>query len=335
MHGQLIITFRILQILAKHDILSAPLVLLPSFEDGGDINLSPQLLGWLDVQDILMAFLKHLEGCGHDIPVKMLALMNALEEEGPKFSAKTLVTMGGGEDRRLVYAADGASTSVLTAIQDFFLQQSENRVCHRIAMFDAHGEVTAIISQSDVVAWLVRNEQHLGRDLERTVEELGLLTGKPPVFSVNPYDPTLVAYAGMSRAGVSGAPVVADTGEMIANLSISDLRALTAEHFGALALPVAEFLALEHHTAYVGYAVQGNIADKQPLFTSSRHHGGPQKGDIALYTISPKATLRQVLHSYVEKNIHRLYVTGQSGGPLKVDSVLTLTDVLRYFAGVW
>lgn len=43
---------------------------------------------------------------------------------------------------------------------------------------------------------------------------------------------------------VSGAPVVSDSGELIANLSISDLRALTSEHFGVLALPVAEFLAV-------------------------------------------------------------------------------------------
>lgn len=41
---------------------------------------------------------------------------------------------------------------------------------------------------------------------------------------------------------VSGAPVVSDSGQLIANLSISDLRALTSEHFGVLALPVAEFL---------------------------------------------------------------------------------------------
>lgn len=36
--------------------------------------------------------------------------------------------------------------------------------------------------------------------------------------------------------------MVSDSGQLIANLSISDLRALTSEHFGVLALPVAEFL---------------------------------------------------------------------------------------------
>ena len=56
---------------------------------------------------------------------------------------------------------------------------------------------------------------------------------------------------------MSGAPVVSDSGELIANLSISDLRALTSEHFGVLALPVAEFLAVEHQTAYIGWAGRG------------------------------------------------------------------------------
>lgn len=41
---------------------------------------------------------------------------------------------------------------------------------------------------------------------------------------------------------------------MIGNFGVSELRTITAEHFGALALPVGEFLALEHGTEYWGYA---------------------------------------------------------------------------------
>ncbi len=49
-------------------------------------------------------------------------------------------------------------------------------------------------------------------------------------------------------AGVSGAAVVAASGELIASLSASDFRAIKPQHLGVLALPVAEFLALQHNT---------------------------------------------------------------------------------------
>jgi CBS domain-containing protein len=52
-----------LQQLARYKILSAPVVLSPDLEDlegGGDNNLSPQLLGWIDVADVLQALLTFL-----------------------------------------------------------------------------------------------------------------------------------------------------------------------------------------------------------------------------------------------------------------------------------
>ena len=49
--------------------------------------------------------------------------------------------------------------------------------------------------------------------------------GKPPVLSVSPHVPALLAYAQLAGQQVSGAPVVTDAdGELIANLSISDIR---------------------------------------------------------------------------------------------------------------
>eukprot|EP00983_Pelagomonas_calceolata_P040474 1137631-Pelagomonas_calceolata.AAC.1 len=59
----------------------------------------------------------------------------------------------------------------------------------------------------------------------------------------------------LSLAFASGAAVVSpQTGCIIANLSLSDLRLITPEHFSVLALPVAEFLALLHNTSYLGYS---------------------------------------------------------------------------------
>lgn len=116
----------------------------------------------------------------------------------------------------------------------------------------------------------------------RSLIDLGLLTGKPPVVSVDPNLLTLLAYERMLAAGVSGAAVVhPDTGRLIANLSVSDLRSMRAAHFGCLALPVAEFLAHLHQAVYLGYY----YPHQQPGTTSrddggSGQHGGGRRNEF-------------------------------------------------------
>lgn len=56
-----------------------------------------------------------------------------------------------------------------------------------------------------------------------TLQQLGLGSSRALV-TVDPHMPTLLAYEMMLREGVSGAAVVSKAGELIANLSTSDLR---------------------------------------------------------------------------------------------------------------
>lgn len=59
----------------------------------------------------------------------------------------------GSEDRGLVYQTD-AEASVLTAVRDMFLGQPDGgSLVHRLAIFDAHGDITSIVSQMDVLRW--------------------------------------------------------------------------------------------------------------------------------------------------------------------------------------
>tara|TARA_B100000475_G_scaffold117244_1_gene85482 strand:- start:46 stop:249 length:204 start_codon:yes stop_codon:yes gene_type:complete len=58
--------------------------------------------------------------------------------------------------------------------------------------------------------------------------------------------------ARMCHEQVSGVGVLDKAQGLIANLSASDLRGVTPEHFGMLGLAVAEFLALLHGTSYAG-----------------------------------------------------------------------------------
>jgi hypothetical protein len=50
-----------MQTLAKHDILSAPILISPDLEDLGELREEPprpQLLGWVDVNDIVREYVK-------------------------------------------------------------------------------------------------------------------------------------------------------------------------------------------------------------------------------------------------------------------------------------
>ncbi|KAI8464514.1 MAG: hypothetical protein J3K34DRAFT_114955 [Monoraphidium minutum] len=293
--------------LAGARILSAPVVVasgLEDFENGGlpPGDAAPSLLGWLDVSDVVKAFLGHLHEKKLVLPKSMLQLMALLEKEGPDFADKMLVTVVGGEDRGLLYQAD-AGASVLTAIQGFFpggaapkaaaagpepmegvdgggaapapapagpaAAGGGRKVVHRLAVFNALGEITHIVSQTDVIRFLLKHRAALGGVASRSIRDLGLLDGKGPLVILQPHTPTLLAFEQLAAAGVTGAPVIASDGELIANLSVSDIRCIEPAHFGVLALPLAEFLALSHGTSYLGYSARSSKGAFHPFFAAA------------------------------------------------------------------
>lgn len=79
-------------------------------------------------------------------------------------------------------------------------------------------------SQMDVIKFLAARPEALGPLADATLGQLGVLDSAREVVSVDPLTPTLAAFAMLASRQLAGAPVVADTGDLIANLSISDLR---------------------------------------------------------------------------------------------------------------
>ncbi|GLC41442.1 hypothetical protein PLESTB_001011000 [Pleodorina starrii] len=386
-----------LQLLAKRHILSAPLVIMPGLEDlgGGDMAgveeaaSAPQLIGWVTVESILRAFLSHLEEKHGKLPRNMLLLMTQLEKEGPAFAEKPLITVSGSEDRGLMFQVH-ADVSLLTALRESFVPAGKS-AAHRLAVFDPSGSITAVISQLDVIRHLREHPELLGDELaSATVEQLGWAqppgTGRPgsssgsgsgggapaagsgagrPLLTVEASLPAILAYERMARAGVSGAPVVADaeaavgsgggngSGNMIANLSMSDLRNIQSQHLGILALPVGEFLALLHNTSYLGYSQRTSAQAAHPFFASGpptmlpppspsasprrapsssgvgvgaagggMAEGGEAEGGeaaaaavgIRMITCGPETTLLQVLSLLSDNKVHRVYVGAPNGG---------------------
>lgn len=112
---------------------------------------------------------------------------------------------------------------------------------------------------------------------------------------------------------------------LVGTISMASLRGLTPDRFGALALPVAEFVAV---------AAAGPEAWEGVLF--GKHPPGVEEKDWAkvlegtpLTCCAPDTPLQDVLKRMAESKLHRCWVTetGARGG--KAVGVITMTDVLR------
>ncbi|GAX84672.1 hypothetical protein CEUSTIGMA_g12093.t1 [Chlamydomonas eustigma] len=366
-----------LKALSKRKILSAPLVVSPSLEDlatDNDSVTSPVLVGWVDITTVLTGLISHLKGKnGGMLPHNMLRLMKELESEGTVYAKSPLITLSGGEDRSLLYCSEaGADWAPLKdTIRDQYLGLSadgyqKHRISHRIAVFDAHGVITQIVSQLDIVRYLCSNsDQLLGHVGGAQIQDIGLVQPKDAAASnmkhaamrsglvtVDPNMLTLLAFEHMLSQGVSGAPVVSESGDIVANLSVSDLRCIRPEHLGTLALPVAEFVALMHGTTYLGYSQGGSShrhshpffgGSPKPKLDMSTLPSSPRNMKVSeevergvrLFTVHPTSTLNEVLHMLSDNQIHRVYITDPScleGQRLK--GCITPTDILRWVLSV-
>jgi hypothetical protein len=126
-----------LQVLAKHKILSAPIVVSAGLEDVENMvpgESAPSLLGWLDVMDVITCFLAYLREHKKELPTAMLALMAELDKYGPQFISKMLITIVG--EQALSQRAGGSSlcsSSLCTASSSSVtadLSKSHARMMH-------------------------------------------------------------------------------------------------------------------------------------------------------------------------------------------------------------
>jgi hypothetical protein len=74
--------------------------------------------------------------------------------------------------------------------------------------------------------FLLKHQQHLGPAAGQSLQQLGLLgpERQGSLMLLEPHTPTLLAYEKLAAAGVTGAPVLSSDGQIIANLSASDIR---------------------------------------------------------------------------------------------------------------
>ena len=357
-----------LEKLARHRILGAPVLIQPdplhADEMHHDVHYDdsvgrerPVLLGFFDVGDALRALVKALPpddrrdegvpasdpGSAPSVPTlpkghrNVLSWMRVLDSVERKVSDTRLISLL-GDDAELLFRADADAKghSLGRTIREGFLNnKSANGAVHRVAIFDASGEIERIVSMSDAVRYLAVNVERLGGMADASLRDLGLAAEtaarekkKKKLIAVPPTTPAIEAFARMCDERVSGVGVLDDRGSLIANLSVSDVRCIQPEHFGILGLPAAEFLALLHGTSYAGFSGAGTPSDviSNPFF-AKMNEGGFRKTAPYLVTATPETTFREVLSSFLTHGVHRVYVCEENNK--KPVDVVTLTDALR------
>ena len=336
-----------LEMLARHRILSAPVIIQPDPLRADDIHHErlesddarvepPTLLGFFDIGDALRCVVEELpeeDRVSHapDHPRRnVLSWMRVMDGVERRVANKRLVSVL-GDDAELMYRADvGAHTLGETLREGFLDGRSANGAVHRIAIFDADGEITRVVSMSDAVRYLASRADHLGGLAEMNLRRL-VLVGRASgieggLVVVPPTTPAIEAFALMREKRVSGVGVLDDREGLIANLSASDLRCIQPEHFGILGLPAAEFLALLHGTSYAGFSRSRSAGADNPFF-AKMNEGGFRRAGPFLVIAAPDDPLGKVLSLIVEHGVHRVYVCEERDG--KPLDVVTLTDVLR------
>lgn len=337
-----------LKVLATHKILSAPVVVDVDGVHGPAQwpyeKESTDILGFVDIRDILTSFLAELDLTGIS-SMKMLQRMRLLEDKGQQFAAtqlRSLKYIGGDGD--FVHVAQ-AKVTLLELITDGLLDPrtkgvyggtNKSDVVHRMAVFDGEGRITNVVTQTDVVRYLLNNIDQLGGLADASVADLGW-AGRH-VECVGPSTPAIEGMALMASKNVSALAVTDAEGRIIGNFSVTEMRTIMAEHFGSLALPVGEFLALEHGTEYAGYARVSETDDEVQLSAAHRFvadrsaRGRPrtpgEEVGQTLLLCRPSSTFAEVLEVLVGRGryVHRVYVVDEGERPI---GVITCTDVLR------
>ena len=246
------------QLLASHRVLSAPLMVFPTLRPVMGEGLADEepgaeramYLGFLDILDLLGGL---LSGLPPWVGVSTPVWRAALAEAAPRYMARRLVTLPSRHDGECVWEAR-AATPLLDVVRGGFMA-SPGRATHRVAVFDDR-DIHAIISQSDVVRYIAANADSTlaGRLGDATLQQLRLGAARGALACAGASAPAMEPLAAMRRLEVSALAVLSDEedGQLVGNLSASDLRGVVAASLEALAEPVQPLLCRLHASSADG-----------------------------------------------------------------------------------
>jgi len=173
---------------------------------------------------------------------------------------------------------------------------------HRVAVMNSQGVTENILTQTDVIRFLVSKISEYPSVFDKMATELNLGTEKE-IISVHKNEKAISALKLINEKKVTAIPVIDDLGRIVGNLSASDLkgRGTTdygdgADPFGTLQLPVLAFL----------------------------QHGGMTIFPVG--TCLKSTSFNFLLLKLMAMRVHRLWVVNSENKPT---SVISLTDIMQ------
>jgi len=129
---------------------------------------------------------------------------------------------------------------------------------HRVVILDEKGNIINILSQMDLLSFLLARHNFLGEHQPRPMTELGLIPSEV-VGSLDEDANVMAAMRYMRDCGVSGIAVTNKEGQIITNFSATDLLSITADKFDLLTLSIKDFLLKMH--GYLKVPVIGKMTE--------------------------------------------------------------------------
>jgi len=254
---------------------------------GALVKSGPVVVGVVDMQDIVRSLMKFTRAGAKSFSTESI---KNLADEGKMFSQQVVGAVL-NQDTNLVRVT--RSAPLCEAVTKML-----NGNTRRLAVVDEHGKIVNIITQFDVVKFLYENLHEFGDACEQSISKLSI--GNTPVICASLYECAAEAFHLMVANNVRGIGIVNKTDEieeLVANLSLSDLKALTEENFKKLSSSVFEFLLDTQETP-------------KPIISCTS-----------------SAKFQDVLSQLVDNKIHRVYIVDQYQQP---KFVISLVDVLSF-----
>lgn len=178
---------------------------------------------------------------------------------------------------------------------------------HRVPVVDDKGVVTAIISQSTIIAFLHSHAADLKAEFSQTVG--GLKLGSRPCLCVKSNQTAKAAFELIYSKNISGIGVIDHEGILVGNTSSSDLKLYVANpSFSLLDMSVLEFLNVIRR------------ASTKDMFPA--------------ISVTDQAPISRVIGKLAVTKIHRAFVVDEMGHPLGVISLTDILSVLRTSFGI-
>jgi len=257
---------------------------------GALVHSGPVIVGIIDMKDIVRSLMKFTRTELKDFSAESA---KNLADESKMFTQQVV---GGilSTDTHLVRVMGNAP------LRDAVSTMVDGNK-RRLVVVDEHGKVVNIITQFDVIKFLFENINEFGDTCNQSVGYLSLGTG--PVICAPLLQCTAEVFQLMISKNVRSVGIInnLEDRELVANLSLSDLKCLSEENFKRLSENVFDF-----------------------LFNT-------QETPKPVVSCTASSTLQDVISQMVTNKIHRVYVVDKYQQP---SYVISLVDILNFVLSI-